>query len=107
MGSRNYYIKIYSHQTERLVAICDEDIMELSLESRGVKIKPTKKFYGEQLVTEAEVLTALKECTSANVIGRRIIDLLIKHNIIHKEAILWIDHPDKSEKRIGHAILIK
>ena len=99
-------MKIIEHNNERLVAACDKEVMEMELDSHGVKIKINSKFYGKELVTEKEFLDAIQVCTSANVIGVRIIKLLIENRIIHEDAILWLDHPESNKEKIGHAILI-
>jgi len=99
-------MKIIEQQGERLVAACDKDVVELVLDSRGVKIKVNQTFYGKELVSEKELLDEIQRCTSANVIGTHIIRLLIKKRIIHEDAVLWLAHPKKKEK-IGHAILVR
>jgi hypothetical protein len=99
-------MKIIEQQGERLVAACDKDIVELELDSQGVKIKVNQTFYGKELVSEKELLDEIQRCTSANVIGTQIVRLLIKKRIIHEDAILWLAHPEKKDK-IGHAILVR
>lgn len=99
-------MKVIAQRGERLVAACDKDIVELELDSHGVKIKVNPIFYGKELVSENELLDEIKRCTSANVIGTQVIQLLIKKRIIHEDAVLWLTHPEKKDK-IGHAILIR
>jgi len=101
-----FFMKIIKQTGERLVAACDKEVINLVLISHGVKIKVNQTFYGEELVNEKELLNEIRRCTSANVIGKKIIRLLIKNNLIHEEAVLWMDLPEKKEK-IGHAILIR
>ncbi len=107
MKSTMFFMKVTKTSSERLVAACDEEVIDVSLLSNDIKIKATKKFYGEKLVTKRELLEELKVCTSANVIGTNIINLLLEHRYIHKEAILWLKDPNNSKNRIGHAIIIK
>lgn len=102
-----FYMKIIEQNNEKLIAACDKEIMGLIMSSHGVEIKVSKVFYGDELVTEKDLLEALRGCTSANVIGTNIVDLLIKRRMINKEAILWIDHPHEKKRKVGHAILIK
>ena len=102
----SFFIKIIEQSGERLVAACDEEIRDVELLSHGVKVKASKSFYGSELVTAKELITEIKRSTSVNVIGSRIIDLLLKNRFICEEAILWFDHPDKKTK-VGHAILIR
>jgi hypothetical protein len=99
-------MKVIEQNNERLVAACDEEVMEMELDSHGVKIKVSPKFYGKELVTEEEFLEAVKHCTSANVIGIQIIKLLLENRMIHEDAILWLKHPNKKSEKVGHAILI-
>ncbi|OLS32592.1 MAG: hypothetical protein HeimAB125_07250 [Candidatus Heimdallarchaeota archaeon AB_125] len=101
-----FFMKVIELNNERLVAACDKEVMEMELDSHGVKIKVSPKFYGEELVTQQELLDAVKYCTSANVIGINIIKLLVKYRMIHEDAILWLKNPNKKSEKIGHAILI-
>ena len=101
-----FFMKVIEQSNERLVAACDKEVMEMELDSHGVKIKVSSIFYGNELVTEQEFLDAVKSCTSANVIGTKIVKLLIKNRMIHEDAILWLNNPNEKSEKIGHAILI-
>ena len=102
----SFFIKIIKRPSERLVAVCDEEIMDLEFLSHGVKIKVSNTFYGNELVSADELLEEIKRSTSVNVIGTRAVELLLEKRFIHKEAVLWFDHPDKKTK-IGHAMMLK
>jgi hypothetical protein len=104
--SSSFFIKVIKQSRERLVAACDEEIMEVELLSHGVKIKASKTFYGIELVSADELLDEVKRSTSVNVIGTRAVNLLIENRIIHEEAVLWFDHPDKKTK-VGHAMMLR
>lgn len=99
-------MKVIERPNEKLVTVCDEEIMETVLLSNNVKIKPTKKFYGTELVNQKELLDALRNCTSANVIGTNIVNFMIQKKLIHERSVLWLKYPDKKGK-VGHAILIR
>ena len=102
-----FFMKIIKQPGERLVAACDKEVVDMELDGHGVKIKVNQIFYGEELVNEKELLDAIKNCTSANIIGTRSIDVLIENRMIHKDAILWMEQPGGKGKKIGHAILIR
>jgi len=104
--SSSFFIKVIKQSRERLVAACDEEIMGVELLSHGVKIKASKFFYGVELVSADELLDEVKKSTSVNVIGTRAVNLLIENRIIHEEAILWFDYPDKKTK-VGHAMMLR
>jgi hypothetical protein len=100
-------MKIIEQRNEILVAACDKEVVDLELFSNDVKIKVSQKFYGNELVTEQELLNEIQRCTSANVIGVKIIKLLVENRLIHKDAVLWFENPSDNKKKVGHAILIK
>jgi hypothetical protein len=103
----SFFMKVINQNTERLITACDEEIINIPLMSHGVKICATPRFYGNELVTESELLVEIKNCTSANVIGASVIELLLKNRMIHKDAILWLEHSEDKKKKVGHAIVIK
>ncbi len=103
----SFFMKIIEQRGERLVAACDKEVINLELDRSGVKIKINQKFYGDELVDEKDLVAAVKNCTSANVMGSKIIEVLVKNRLIHEEAVLWLDHPDGKRQKVGHAILIK
>lgn len=100
-------MKIIEQRNEILVAACDKEVVDLELFSNDIKIKVSQKFYGDELVTEKELLNEIQRCTSANVIGVKIIKLLVENRLIHKDAVLWFENPSDKKKKVGHAILIK
>ena len=102
----DFFMKVIEQAGEKLVAACDKEILDVELYSNGVKIKASSQFYGNELVTEQEFIDAVKGCTSVNVIGSRIIKLLIKQRMINEEAVLWMAHPEDKKNKVGHAILI-
>lgn len=102
----DFFMKVIEQAGEKLVAACDREIINVELLSNGVKIKASSQFYGKELVTEKEFLDAIQGCTSANVIGTKIVKLLIENRIIHEEAVLWMENPQNKTDKVGHAILI-
>jgi len=100
-------MKIIEQRNEILVAACDKEVVDMELFCKEIKIKVSQKFYGNELVTEQELLNEIQRCTSANVIGVKIIKLLLEHRLIHEDAVLWFDNPSDKKKKVGHAILIK
>ena len=100
-------MKVINQNTERLITACDEEIINIPLMSHGVKICATPRFYGDEIVTESELIEVIKNCSSANVIGTNVIELLLKNRMIHKDAILWLEYSEDKKKKVGHAIIIK
>ena len=102
----DFFMKVIEQAGEKLVAACDKEIIDVELLSNGVKIKATSQFYGKELVTEKEFLDAIQGCTSANVIGTKIVKLLVDNRTVLEESALWMSNPRNKDDKMGHAILI-
>lgn len=99
----NFYVKIHENPREKLVAICDAEVIGKHINHNGVKLYINEKFYGSKIYPAEDVLHILKNSTSYNVIGKKICELLIEHNLIHPDTVMWIDD---NENKIGHAIVV-
>jgi len=95
--SEMFWAKIFTTKQDFVVAVCDEEIIEKELEFKyhvkkeAVKIKLTKEFYGEMLVSGEIAIKLLKRATIANLMGNRTIELAEKSGFIIHENIILID----------------
>ncbi|TFF84827.1 DUF424 family protein, partial [Candidatus Heimdallarchaeota archaeon] len=64
-----------------------------------------EKFFGGELVGLQKCIKMLKVATSANIIGKDIIEAAIDQRIINKLTVMWIQCPEHG--RVGHALLIR
>lgn len=88
-----YWTKIFTTRTEIVVALCDEEILDKTVEFKKTKakIKISRYFYGEHLVDENIVLKLMNHATIGNLFGKNIVNLAEKHGFISKENIINID----------------
>ncbi|MBI2084588.1 MAG: DUF424 family protein [Candidatus Aenigmarchaeota archaeon] len=88
-----YWTNLFTTRTEIIVAICDEDLLDRSIEfkKRGVSVKVSRHFYGGRLVDERAALKLLKSATIGNLIGKGVVALARKNGFITKENIINID----------------
>ncbi|MEM5828104.1 MAG: DUF424 family protein [Candidatus Aenigmatarchaeota archaeon] len=95
-----FSIKIHKNFGIKILAICDEDVLEKEFEYKDVKIKVSKNFYFEKYVEKEELVKILKEerFDVINAFGNNSVDLLVELNLINEKNILIIGN----EK---HAIL--
>lgn len=78
-------MKEHEHQ---LVAICDQNLLGKTLRGEvGIEIKIEPRFYGERLVTEKEVVSALRSSRILNLFGKEITALALQEGVIKRENI--------------------
>jgi len=86
-----FWSKIFNAKYEIVVAICDEELIDKSINVRNFEVKISKYFYGERLVDENIALKLMKGATIGNLIGKNIVGLAEKNGFIAKENIILIN----------------
>lgn len=94
-----FWCKIFQKKDHLVVAICDENILDKEI-GNEYKIKIDKKFYGDKLVNDEKACELIKKSTIANLIGKKIIKLVLEKKFITKENIMFIGE-------IPHAQFVK
>jgi len=80
--------KVFRVPEEVLVAVCDREI--LGKKFGEMEFEVSESFYGGGICGEEELREILKEATIINAVGNKIIDFLVKENIVDKEGIIKI-----------------
>jgi hypothetical protein len=96
--------KLHKYDNEKLLAICDADLIGKSILHNGVKIIIQERFYGEIEFSIDEILIELKTASSYNVMGKNICKILTDESLLHPATILWMGDEDKP---VGHAIVVR
>ena len=87
-----FWAKVYGVKEEIVVAICDEDLLDKTLNFKDkVEVKISKGFYGDRHVDETVVLRLLDKATIANLMGKNVVSLAKKNGFITQENIINID----------------
>lgn len=86
-----FFAKVFLVKYEIVVAICDEDLIDKELEFKDLKVKISKKFYGDRLVNENVAIKLMGKATIGNLIGKGIVELAEKNDFITRENIISIN----------------
>ena len=82
----NFIVKKHIVKEVIILAIIDENLLRKTI-TEGNKILDLKSdFYNGEKKTEQEVLKIIKNANHLNVIGKNIINLLLKENIIEEKS---------------------
>jgi len=83
--------KMHETSGNKIFASCDKELLNTKIITNDFEIYFSKSFYGEDKLTIEQIIEHIDDCDSANIFGKKICDLLIKHEIILKESIIYID----------------
>ncbi|GAY25982.1 hypothetical protein ATG_11850 [Desulfurococcaceae archaeon AG1] len=87
-----FRVKIMNMGEERIVSVCDEELLGKVLvdEKRKIKIRIDEPFYGGDLMELDEALEVISSSTQANLIGNRIVEAAIERGLVIREGVIEI-----------------
>ncbi len=84
-----FYYKIHKTDFGTLIAICDKELIGKTLKNKDLDFFVNPRFYGAEEIDE-KVLELIKDVNDGNVIGNKIVELLMKNKIVSKRAVIKI-----------------
>ncbi len=88
--SEKFYFKVHGHQSEVVIAICDDDIRGQTFTDAGKKFYVSPAFYGDELVDETFVRDNITAFTILNLAGNRAVELAISVGLISPSNVIEI-----------------
>lgn len=86
------HLKIHDSPGETTVtAACDAELAGRTLKGEFCDLEIDESFYGSEVVSEEEVLEALKSAVNANIIGKKVCSLAVRAGIIEESDCTIID----------------
>jgi hypothetical protein len=74
----NFAVKQVNQQRNRMLNICDAELVGKTVRQSDLEIKITESYYGDRIVDEKEAESLLRTSSIINMAGKRTIDLSIK-----------------------------
>ena len=94
------YVKTVTQGRDRLVAVCDEEILGKTLEGGKVPFKVSEGFYKGTLGEVDEAIAAMKQASICNLVGKKIVEAAIDCNMVHERAVIYFGD-------VPHAQIVK
>ena len=94
------YVKTMTRGRDRLVAVCDAEILGETLEGGRVPFKVSEGFYKGILGEVDEAIAAMRHATICNLVGKAIVEAAIECNMVHERAVIYFGD-------IPHAQIVK
>ncbi len=82
--------KIHKTQFGNLIAICDSDLNGETLDNNGVEFFINPRFYCDKTAKE-DILNIISKSNDGNVVGNKIVNLLLRSGFISNDSIILID----------------
>ena len=87
----NFAVKQVNQQHNRMLNICDAELVGKTLRQADLEIRITKSYYGDRVVDETEAASLLRTSSIINMAGKKTIDLSIKMGIGSAKGVKEIE----------------
>ncbi|ALL01026.1 hypothetical protein Pyrde_0978 [Pyrodictium delaneyi] len=84
------YINIIEAQGEKIVAMCDRDLLGVKLVDGKLVLHVNERFYGGELVPLSYAMTKAREATVLNLVGENVVNAAIREGLVHPEAVIRV-----------------
>ena len=86
-----FWMKIHRFKDEKIVGICDENLVGKKLMFNDIEIVINEKFYKGELVDSEKVKKEISDATIINAFGENSISLLKETGFISENNILYVE----------------
>ncbi len=87
----NFAVKIVNQRGNRLLNICDAELVGRTVKQSDLEIKITKSYYGDHVIDEKEAESLLRTSSIINMAGKKTIDLSIKMGLGSAKGVKEIE----------------
>ena len=87
--SKMFYYKLHKTDFGTMIAVCDKELLGKTLKNKNLDFFVNPRFYGEIEIDE-KILELIVDVNDGNVIGNKIVELLLKNKVISKDSIIKI-----------------
>jgi hypothetical protein len=70
-----------------IVNVCDAELVGTTVKSDGLVMNISKEYYGGEPVSASDALTMIKKSNVANLVGKRIVNLVVREDLATEEAV--------------------
>ena len=83
-GKNMIQLKIHS---EGVISLCDSDLIGKTFEEGDLQLEMSERFYKGEEAAREEIVEALKNAKTINIVGEESIKLALEEKMITKDAI--------------------
>lgn len=87
----NFAVRVVTQQQNRMLNICDAELVGRTVRQSDVEINISKSYYAERVVDEKEAELLLRNSSIINMVGRQTIDLSLKMGIGSPKGVKEIE----------------
>ncbi|MDP6048516.1 MAG: DUF424 family protein [Candidatus Bathyarchaeota archaeon] len=84
------YVNTIRQGRDLLVAVCDAEILGMTLKGGRTPFEVSERFYKGTLCCLTEAIEAMGKATIVNMVGVRIVKAAIEYNLVQEAGIIYL-----------------
>lgn len=84
-------LRMHTSGREVILAAADKDLLGMKFSEGKLRLEVYRDFYEGEDASEEILVNRLSMCTSANLVGEKVISLAVKHNYIDSDCVIVIE----------------
>ncbi len=84
------FVRMHKHGNETILAACDEDIIGMTFEGDGVRIRVSETFYRGESVSAEAFIERMKSVTIMNLVGEEVVSIAIAEGKVSPDNVMEI-----------------
>ena len=84
-------VRVHRSGRELLVAACDSELLGRTFREGKLRLHVHAEFYEGDRVEEDILVNRLEMATVANLVGKRVVAIAIRHGMVNPDCVLVID----------------
>jgi hypothetical protein len=92
MGGKDAMFSCKEHKADgrTIIAVCDAKLLGRKIKFNNVDFEVSESFYGGIGADGEKVLEIVGKADMVNVVGKDIVDLLVRHKLVDEQCVLWM-----------------
>jgi hypothetical protein len=82
--------KTHIAEGKAILAVCDTGLLGRTIKFRYVDFNVSDSFYGGGRSDGKKILQKVRKADMVNVVGKGIVDLLVRNGMVDRECVLWM-----------------
>ncbi|MGQ9543088.1 MAG: DUF424 domain-containing protein [Candidatus Bathyarchaeia archaeon] len=87
---KEVYVKVYVKDRQKLVTVCDRDLIGKTFREGRLKLEVTSRFYEGELATVCEAVKQLLDADMGNLVGKNAVKMAVENKLVNPDAVIYI-----------------
>lgn len=84
---QEFMLRTLAGKDVKIVNVCDPELVGTDINDDGFQMKISREYFEGELVNAQEVIESIRSSDVANLVGRRVVDLVLEAEMASREAV--------------------